>query len=120
MSFARNPEDLEGNQLYRSTDGGKTFNPIASVDTCEFVTFGKGDSDKNPYVYIFGRVGGAKKDTMYISQNMGNTWKQISNPQVQQFPGITWLEGDMRSRNLVYAALSGRGIMVGEIDNRGT
>ncbi|MEA5592939.1 sialidase family protein [Rivularia sp. UHCC 0363] len=117
MSFARNPEELEGNKLYRSTDGGKTFNTIASVDTCEFVTFGKGASDKNPNVYIFGRVGGAKKDTMYVSQNMGNTWKQISNPEVQQFPGITWLEGDMRSPNLVYAALWGRGIMVGEIDN---
>ena len=51
---------------------------------------------------------------MYISKNMGQTWKRISNPQVQQFPGITWLEGDMRKSNLVYAALSGRGIMAGE------
>jgi photosystem II stability/assembly factor-like uncharacterized protein len=114
MSFARNPEDVEGNKLFRSTDGGKTFNPIASVDTCEFVTFGKGNSGKNPYVYIFGRVAGAKKDAIYISKNMGQAWKQISNPNVQQFPGMTWLEGDMRSANLVYAALTGRGIMVGE------
>lgn len=117
MSFARNPEDVEGNKLYRSTDGGKTFNAISSVDTCEFVTFGKGNSEKNPYIYIFGRVGGAKKDAMYISQNMGNTWRQISNPEKQQFPGLTWLEGDMRTPNLVYAALTGRGIMVGEMDN---
>ncbi|MEM7581122.1 MAG: exo-alpha-sialidase [Cyanobacteria bacterium P01_A01_bin.80] len=114
MSFARNHEDVEGNKLYRSTDGGKNFNSIKSVDTCEFVTFGKGSSNKNPYVYIFGRVGGAKKNAMYVSKNMGQTWKQISNPQVQQFPGITWLEGDMRTSNLVYAAVSGRGIMVGE------
>ena len=114
MSFARNPEDVEGNKLYRSTDGGKNFKPIASVDTCEFVTFGKGSSNKNPSVYIFGRVGGAKKNAMYVSKNMGRTWKRISNPQVQQFPGITWLEGDMRKSNLVYAALSGRGIMAGE------
>ncbi|BAY82565.1 putative sialidase [Calothrix parasitica NIES-267] len=114
MSFARNPEDVEGNKLYRSTDGGQNFKPIASVDTCEFVTFGKGSSDKNPSVYIFGRVGGAKKNAMYVSKNMGRTWKRISNPQLQQFPGITWLEGDMRKSNLVYAALSGRGIMAGE------
>ncbi len=116
MSFARNPEHVEGNKLYRSIDGGKTFNVIPSVDTCEFVTFGKGDSDNNPYVYIFGRVGGANKDVMYLSQDMGKTWRQISNPEVQQFPGITWLEADMRKRNLVYAALTGRGIMVGEVD----
>jgi len=114
MSFARNPEDVEGQKLFRSTDGGKNFKPITSVNTCEFVTFGKGSSNKNPNVYIFGRVGGAKKNAMYVSKNMGQTWKQISNPQVQQFPGITWLEGDMRKSNLVYAALSGRGIMVGE------
>ncbi len=120
MSFARNPEDVEGNKLYRSIDGGKNFKPITSVDTCEFVTFGKGTSDQNPYVYIFGRVAGAKKDAMYISKNMGQTWKQISNPEVQQFPGITWLEGDMRSANLVYAALTGRGIIAGETGNPGS
>lgn len=116
MSFARNPEDVEGQKLYRSTDGGKTFKTIPSVDTCEFVTFGKGDSAKKPYIYIFGRVGGANVDAMYLSKNMGRTWELISNPKVQQFPGLTWLEGDMRSHNLVYAAVSGRGIMVGEID----
>jgi xyloglucan-specific exo-beta-1,4-glucanase len=114
MSFARNPEDVNVNKLYRSTDGGKTFNPIATVDSCEFITFGKGDSDKKPYIYIFGRVGGAKKDTMYKSVDMGKSWIAISDPNTLLFPGLTYLEGDMRSPNIVYAALTGRGIIVGE------
>lgn len=114
MSFARNPDEASGNKLYRSTDGGKTFMTIPSVDSCEFITFGKGSSDTNPYIYIFGRVGGATQDTMYKSENMGKSWIGISNPNVLQFPGITYLEGDMRSPNLVYVALGGRGIMVGE------
>lgn len=114
MSFARNPEEATGNKLYRSTDGGKTFVSIPSVDSCEFMTFGKGSSDTNPYIYIFGRVGGATKDTMYKSENMGQSWIQISNPDVLQFPGIVHLEGDMRSPNLVYVSLTGRGIMMGD------
>ena len=114
MSFARNPEDVNGNKLYHSSDGGRTFNTISSVDTCEFITFGKGKSDKQPYIYIFGRVNGATKDAIYKSENMGKTWIIISDPEHLQFPGLTWLEGDMRTPNLVYAALTGRGIMVGE------
>jgi xyloglucan-specific exo-beta-1,4-glucanase len=114
ISFARNPEDVNANQLYRSMDGGKTFNVVISVKSCEFVAFGKGASVKIPYIYIFGKVGNATKDTMYKSQDMGKTWVQISDPDVLQFPGITYMEGDMRTSNLVYVALTGRGIMVGK------
>ncbi|QLE58458.1 exo-alpha-sialidase [Nostoc sp. TCL26-01] len=115
MSFARNPDEAAGNKLYRSSDSGKTFVTIPSVDSCEYIAFGKGSSDTNPYIYIFGRVGGATQDTMYKSENMGQSWVQISNPNVLQFPGIHHMEGDMRSPNLVYVALGGRGIMQGNL-----
>jgi xyloglucan-specific exo-beta-1,4-glucanase len=114
MSFARNPENITVNKLYRSTNGGKTFDVVSSVASCEFMTFGKGSSDKNPYIYIFGRVGTATEDAMYKSENMGKSWIRISDPNSLQFPGITWLEGDMRTANLVYVGLTGRGIMFGE------
>jgi xyloglucan-specific exo-beta-1,4-glucanase len=114
MSFARNPEDVNANPLYRSADGGKTFNIVTSVKSCEFVAFGRGASEKIPYIYIFGKVGNETKETMYKSQDMGKTWVQISDPDVLQFPGITYMEGDMRTSNLVYVALTGRGIMVGK------
>jgi hypothetical protein len=117
MSFSRNQEDVKGNKLYRSLDGGKTFSVVSSVDSCEFMTFGKGSSDTKPYIYVFGRVKGASKDAMYKSENMGKSWIQISKPNLLQFPGLTYLEGDMRSPNLVYAGLLGRGIMYGEGSN---
>jgi len=117
MSFSRNQEDVNGNKLYRSLDGGKTFSVVSSVDSCEFMTFGKGSSDTKPYIYVFGRVKGASKDAMYKSENMGKSWIQISKPNFLQFPGLTYLEGDMRSPNLVYAGLLGRGIMYGEGSN---
>ena len=113
MSIARNPEDINGNKLYRSMDGGKSFTTVGSVDSCEFITFGKGANNINPYIYIFGRVRGATQDTMYKSEDMGNSWIQISDPSKLQFPGLTHMEGDMRTSNLVYTALAGRGIMVG-------
>lgn len=122
MSFARNPEDVEGNKLYRSVDGGKTFGVVTSVESAEFITFGKGNSDREPFIYIFGQVRGQSRNTpkntpknnVYKSEDMGKTWMQISNPDKQQFPGMTWLEGDMRKQDLVYVATTGRGIMVGE------
>jgi xyloglucan-specific exo-beta-1,4-glucanase len=114
ISFARNPEDVKANPLYRSTDGGKTFKIVTSVKSCEFVAFGKGASAKTPYIYLFGTVKNATKDTMYKSQDMGKTWVPISDSEILQFPGITYMEGDMRTSNLVYVALTGRGIMFGK------
>ena len=116
MSFARNPEDVNGNPLYRSIDGGKSFNKVTSVKTCEFIAFGKGKSNKQPYIYIFGSVGNVTKDALYKSEDLGKSWIRISDPDILQFPGITYMEGDMRTANLVYVALTGRGIMVGESD----
>ncbi|MBF2063228.1 MAG: exo-alpha-sialidase [Calothrix sp. C42_A2020_038] len=114
ISFARNPEDVNGNPLYRSTDGGKFFRKITSVQTCEFITFGKGKSNLLPYIYIFGRVDNATKDAVYKSEDMGKSWIRISDPDILHFPGMTYIEGDMRRSNLVYVALTGRGIIVGE------
>ncbi|MEA5571165.1 exo-alpha-sialidase [Calothrix sp. UHCC 0171] len=114
MSFARNPEDVNGNPLYHSTDGGKTFKIVASVKSCEFVAFGKGKAANIPYIYIFGKVGNATKESIYKSEDMGKNWFPISDPNILQFPGITYMEGDMRTSNLLYVALTGRGIMVGE------
>lgn len=113
LSFARNPEDVKGYPLYRSQDGGKSFTKVPNIHSCEFISFGKGKSANIPYIYIFGRVKGATRDTMYKSEDMGKTWKPISNPQILQFPGITHMEADLRIPNRLYVALRGRGIMVG-------
>ncbi len=114
MSFAHNNDQIERQKLYRSVDGGKTFDTISSVDSCEFVTFGKGHKEDEPYIYIFGRVKEATNDAVYKSEDMGKSWIQISDPSVSQFPGMSHLEGDMRTPNLVYAASAGRGITVGD------
>ncbi|MBW4550838.1 MAG: glycoside hydrolase [Aphanocapsa sp. GSE-SYN-MK-11-07L] len=115
ISFARNRNAVKANKLFRSVDGGKSFQPLETVKSAEIITFGRGLSATQPFVYIFGQIGKASQNAIYKSEDMGKTWKQISNPQVQQFPGITYMEGDMRTPNLVYVSLGGRGIMVGEL-----
>jgi xyloglucan-specific exo-beta-1,4-glucanase len=115
IGFARNHNAVKGNKLYRSVDGGLTFKPVETVDSAEVITFGKGLSPTQPFIYMFGRVGGASQNTMYKSEDLAKTWKPISDPKLQQFPGIIYMEGDMRTPNLVYVSVGGRGIMVGEL-----
>ncbi|MEC4814813.1 MAG: sialidase family protein [Scytonema sp. PMC 1069.18] len=117
ISFPHNPEDRQRNPLYRSTDGGKTFSKVKSVDSSELIAFGKGETNNIPAIYLFGRVNRAQKDTMYKSEDMGKTWTAISAPETLQFPAAYWMEGDMRQGNIVYVAMVGRGVMVGEIQD---
>jgi hypothetical protein len=99
--------------LYRSTDSGQSFNTVAGVDAAYQVAFGMGQSSASPAMFFFGRVTGAEHDTMYQSEDLGANWTPISDPTVEQFGEISYLEGDMRTRDLVYVALYGRGVLYG-------
>jgi hypothetical protein len=50
---------------------------------------------------------------MYKSEDLGLSWVAINDPVVQDFSAISWIEGDMRTPNLVYVARGGRGVMYG-------
>jgi xyloglucan-specific exo-beta-1,4-glucanase len=99
--------------LYRSTDSGRTFARVASVGAAYQVAFGQGLSPGAPAVYLFGRLPGSSLDTMLLSDDLGGTWSAISDPTVNQFGEISYLEGDIAARGLVYVGLTGRGIVYG-------
>ena len=99
--------------LLHSTDGGKTFAALNTVSYASFVAFGKGPDANTPDLYVFGRGPGDTADAIYRSEDMGGTWMQISDPARMGFGEINGLEGDMRTRDLVYVALGGRGIVFG-------
>lgn len=105
--------------LYRSTNAGMSFERVSSVDTAYQVAFGKGTSDMTPAVYLFGRLRGSTLDTMLLSNDLGQTWSPISDPAINGFGEISYLEGDMAVDNLVYVALAGRGIMYGMLGSDG-
>jgi uncharacterized protein (TIGR03437 family) len=98
--------------LFHSTDGGMTFSAVSTIDSANFVAFGRG-TDATPATYIDGRTGGATTDVIYQSLDLGQTWTAVSDPTEQQFGDISALAGDMRQANLVYVGTAGRGILYG-------
>ena len=98
--------------LFHSTHGGQTFAAVGSVDSANFVAFGKGAA-ATPAIYIHGRIGGVTTDAVYRSLDLGATWAPVSDPTQQQFGNIAALQGDMRQADLVYVGTGGRGIFYG-------
>jgi hypothetical protein len=119
MAFARNgccgTADVNGNPLYHSTDGGKTFQTVAGVAICDKIAFGAGNSPQTPFIYILGRTAGATRDAIYKSEDGGQTWIRITNPDTQAMLNVAQMEGDMRTPNLLYLAVAGRGIWYGTL-----
>ena len=112
MSFAPNSNQTWTYQLLHSTDGGKTFAPVGTLASANYVAFGKG-ATAAPFLYVHGRLPGATADAIYKSEDSGATWIEISDPARMQFGEINSLEGDMRTQDLVYVGSGGRGIFYG-------
>jgi uncharacterized protein (TIGR03437 family) len=115
MAFARNSGDVNGHPLYHSADGGKTFQTVAGVDICDKIAFGLGNTPQTPFIYILGRIAGATRDAMYKSEDGGQSWIRITNPDTQAMLNVAQMEGDMRTSNLLYLAVAGRGIWYGTL-----
>jgi hypothetical protein len=113
MAFAPDQNQSWTYQLVHSIDGGKSFAAVTTLASANYVAFGKGSATDTPYLYVHGQAPGATADAIYQSQDMGATWIQVSDPSRMQFGLIHSLEGDMRTKDLVYVGNSGRGIMYG-------
>ncbi|MGC4092649.1 MAG: hypothetical protein QM756_33170 [Polyangiaceae bacterium] len=101
-----------GKQLYRSTDGGKTAAPIASVEESYGVGIGKaGPGATYPTIFLSGQVDGTKG--VFRSTDEGSHWVRVSDDN-HQYGNVNVLEGDPRVFGRVYLGPSGRGIVVGE------
>jgi xyloglucan-specific exo-beta-1,4-glucanase len=112
LTLARNPNQSAPFRLLHSADGGKTFGVVESLARCSFIAFGKGNNERTPFLYAYGRARPSDYDGIFKSEDMGLTWLALSD-NTQQFPSITTLEGDMRTKDLVYAGTAGRGIIYG-------
>jgi uncharacterized protein (TIGR03437 family) len=113
VTFARNRNIANPFRLMHSTDGGARFAPVASLASCNFIAFGKGNQADQPFIYAHGRKNSTDLDTIYKSEDGAATWIPVSDPARMQFGSILNLEADMRTRDLVYVATGGRGILYG-------
>ena len=92
---------------------------MTTLMSARFVAFGRGANASTPAIYVEGQANGDTQDAIYESNDSGATWTRISDPSTMQFGEITSLEGDMRTRDLVYVGLGGRGILFGYGKNSG-
>jgi len=119
MTYARNAccgtADVNGHPLYHSTDGGTTFSTVSTVTFADRIGLGLGTAPNMPFLYILGRAAGDTRDAIYKSEDGGQTWLQITNPDLWAADDAVSIEGDMRTANLVYVARAGRGIMYGTL-----
>lgn len=100
--------------LYRSSDGGNTFNKVLHVQTARLVAFGKNPPGKShPAVFVQGKVNGID-DGVFRSDDMGQTWIQIndSSSMIGNIPNS--MEGDRQIFGRVYIGTNGSGIYYGD------
>jgi uncharacterized protein (TIGR03437 family) len=115
LSFGRNSTDVGGYPLYHSTNGGNSFSVVPGLTYCDKITFGMGNSPTTPFIYVIGRIAGATQDAIYQSQDGAQTWIRISDSATDPLHNVSQIEGDMRTPNLLYMAMIGRGIIYGEL-----
>jgi hypothetical protein len=93
--------------LYRSSNSGETFTKITNIESVFSFGFGAGYDDV-PMVYLYGKIGG--KTGLFRSDNMGNNWIHINNPDITMGRDPRLIEGDGRIAGRVYVGTGGRSI----------
>lgn len=101
-----------GEELYRSTDSGATWQTLDGVTESAGVGFGKAkDGASYPTVFLIGKVDDVQG--LYRSDDEGRSWIRINTAE-QQFGGANRIIGDPRVYGRAYIGTHGRGILVGD------
>lgn len=98
--------------LFRSTDGGVTWTPVAGVAFARAISMGKAKTaDGYPAIYLAGTVGAGRG--VFRSDDAGASWTEITDAQ-RQFGLVQTVAGDMRQYGRVYLGTNGRGVFYGD------
>ncbi len=99
--------------VYRSSNGGATWNKLGNVDRATGIGFGKAAAGASyPAIYMAGTVGGVT--ALYRSTDTGASWVRIDDAR-HQYGAATVVTGDPKTFGTVY--LGGRGVIVGTSTN---
>jgi len=107
-----------GRALLHSTDGGKTFKPLAKTPSVMAgglcFGFGKAAPGKTyPALFAAGTLDGVTG--VYRSDDFGKSWVRINDDQHQYGTRFRCLCGDPRIYGRVYMGTDGRGVVYGDI-----
>jgi hypothetical protein len=98
--------------VYRSTDSGRTFTQLGTVEESHALGFGKAaPGRKYPAVFLIGKVKGVLG--FHRSDDAGATWVRI-NDDKRQYGFASVITGDPRRFGRVYVGTGGRGILYGD------
>lgn len=102
---------LAGHYLFHSTDSGKTFSPIKTINA-DCIGFGKGENDGEYAIYAMGSVN--EVYGIYRSLDKGQTWQKL-NDDAHLFGNLTHsIAGDPDVFGRFYFCTNGRGIIMGD------
>ncbi|MBD1933253.1 MULTISPECIES: hypothetical protein [Cyanophyceae] len=107
--------DWEG--LFHSTDGGKTFSKLPSVEKAHLFSFGKPQTGSTtPALYLYGKISGMGEG-IFRSLDRGKTWISIGSKQnpIGGEPNV--MEASWQQFGLVFIGTNGRGIYYGTPDD---
>ena len=98
--------------IQRSTDWGRTFAVLGTVEESLGLGFGKGPANGSyPSAYLVGKVKGVYG--FFRSDDAGATWVRI-NDDAHQYGWVSVVTGDPRVHGRVYVGSGGRGILSGK------
>jgi hypothetical protein len=105
------------NGLAHSTDGGKTWTRLYTMDACLSIGLGKAPEGSDyPTLYMWGAANGGNRG-IYRSTDKGETWERI-NDDKHQYGGPAngkFVVGDWNVYGRVYMSTAGRGLVYGNI-----
>jgi hypothetical protein len=109
VTFAPNADSGPVGKLFRSTNGGDSFEIVQAFTSARYSAIGKGASGAYD-IYVYGKLGSATREGLYRSEDGGTTFELISDPDRLSLSNMTFLEADQLVAKKVYAATGCRGI----------
>jgi photosystem II stability/assembly factor-like uncharacterized protein len=101
-----------GKALYHSTDSGKSYASLVSVEESNALGLGKAPPGNTyPALFLIGKIGGVAG--FFRSHDAGVSWSRI-NDDAHQFGFAGVISGDPRIHGRVYVGTGGRGIVYGD------
>ncbi|WP_294257412.1 hypothetical protein [uncultured Sphingomonas sp.] len=100
-----------GGQLWRSTDGGASFEPASGALQVELFGLGKGQG-ATPGLYAVGTLDGLR--AVWRSDDLGKHWQRINDDGHQWGLRFRVISGDPRIAGRVYLGTDGRGLFFGD------
>ncbi len=102
--------------LWKTSDGGETFNRIYSFDVARFFSWGAPASKNTfPTAYCYGRLGG--EWGLYRSTDMGESWVRINDNENQFLGHVSAIAADRKTFGQIYIGTGGNGIFYGQLIN---